>query len=151
MELHTRETQARAWPKYTRQRERSLAATAKLVSDDIGHRASIWVLPWSIDNYPGIRRGILELLGNAWTWSAARHWRSGRRRMPVLAAQRFRDYIAGRCEQGLALVAELDKYIADFEVKPSGFVMVKDRDGDGTTRDARNRVGKRKKSPHIQP
>ncbi len=151
MSLQENETQVRAWPNYTRQRERSLTATTKPASNNLCDHAWRWILPWSIDNYPGLRRGILEVLGNAWTWSAVRHWRSARRRMPVLAAQRFRDYIAGRCEQGMALVTELDKYIAEFERKPAGWQVVKDRDGDGSTRDGRNRVGKRKVKPHTQP
>jgi len=117
----------------------------EMASQGMFERAFRWALPWSVSSYPGLRRGILSILSNGWTYSAIVHWRHDRARVPTLAATRIRDYIAGRCEQGLALVAELDKYIAEFERKPSGFVMVKDRDGDGTTRDARNRVGRSKK------
>ncbi len=142
----------RARRKYHPSQHRTIAPPSLLGrGGSLGDRVTRWILPWTLRQYPGFKSGISELLGYYWSWSAIRDWRTGRHNMPKMAAQRFRDYIAGRCEQGLALVAELDKYIAEFERKPAGWQLVKDRDGDGTTRDARNRVGKRKKSPPIQP
>lgn len=130
---------------------RSMILQPEMASQGMFERAFRWALPWSVSSYPGLRRGILAILSNGWTYSAIVHWRHDRARVPILAVSRLRDYIAGRCEVGMSLVSEMDKYIAEFERKPGGFTVVKDRDGDGSTRDARNRVGKRKSKTPTQP
>ena len=44
-------------------------------------RAVRWILPWTVRNYPGVRRGMVQLLGNHVTYSAIIGWRTGRRHM----------------------------------------------------------------------
>ncbi len=110
------------------------------------NRAVSWVLPWTIHQYPGFQRGLMQLFNHRWSWQAIRGWRSGRRSMRSDVARLLADHIRQRCETGLALVSELNDYAATVDIEPRGWRVVADRDGDGVLRDARNRVGRRKQT-----
>jgi hypothetical protein len=69
-----------------------------------------WFLPWTVRNYPGVRRGMVELLGRRVTYSAVKGWRVGRRPMPAWAAQVFADAIRTRCRAGAELATELEEW-----------------------------------------
>jgi hypothetical protein len=71
------------------------------------NRSMRWLLPWDYGFYPGLQRGFLGLLNIPYTWSAVRHWRSGRAPVPRAVAIRLADVIEARSRAGLALVDEL--------------------------------------------
>jgi hypothetical protein len=112
-------------------------------------RAVRWILPWTVRNYPGVRRGMVQLFGSRVTYSAVKGWRTGRRHMSAAYVEVLAHSIRCRAEQGLALAQELDDYAAKRRAEPrraGGFQIIKDWDGSGLLRDARWRGG-RSKSP----
>jgi hypothetical protein len=78
--------------------------------DTLTERVARWLLPWTVRTYPGVRRGLVELLGRRVTYSAIKGWRSGRRPLPASAATVMAVSIRARCLAGLALVADLEQY-----------------------------------------
>lgn len=90
---------------------RRLTALDKAWPTAIG-RAVHWLLPWSVEGYPGVRRGVGELLAGRATWDAFKRWRRGERTMPVWFALVLADMIEARCRAGLAIVTELRDYRA---------------------------------------
>ena len=76
----------------------------------LGERAVRWILPWTVRNYPGVRRGMVELLGRRVTYSAIKGWRVGRRPMPAWVASVVADSICERCRAGTDLAAELKEW-----------------------------------------
>ena len=78
--------------------------------DTLGERAVRWFLPWTVRNYPGVRRGTVELLGSRVTYSAIKGWRSSRRPMPAWVASVMADNIRARCRAGTDLAAELEQW-----------------------------------------
>lgn len=121
---------------------RTLAPAPITTRGTLPERSLRWILPWTIKSYPGIRRGILELLGRRWGWSAIRGWRSGRRKFNPIAAEIMAYHIEASCKAGLALVDELRAYALAEQSKPRrniGWAEVRDRDG--VISDARNRTG----------
>jgi hypothetical protein len=76
----------------------------------LGERAVRWFLPWTVRNYPGVRRGMVELLGRRVTYSAIKGWRTGRRPMPAWVASVMADTIRARCRAGAELATELEEW-----------------------------------------
>jgi hypothetical protein len=72
------------------------------------------ICPFTKLDFPGLRRGILALLGRSISWQATQHWRSGRTRLPPWAAERFATEIERRCREGEAIASELREYIRDW-------------------------------------
>lgn len=91
---------------------RSLAGTPITSSDGLFERACRWVLPWTIRTYPGLLRGIEQLLGGRAEQGAISGWRYDRRNMPDWAAAALADYLEARAAAALELVAELRAYHA---------------------------------------
>ena len=81
-------------------------------------RAFRWALPRSRHGYPGFHRGVTEIVGHWITPSGVQYWRTGRRGMPVVDAQRLRDHIAARIAGGRDIIAEPDYYIATESARP---------------------------------
>jgi hypothetical protein len=74
-------------------------------------KAIFHLWPWTVQNYPGPRRAMRELLRRPITWSAVRHWRTGRHPMPAWAAADLLAHLEGRVVAGHALAEELRHYI----------------------------------------
>jgi len=53
----------------------SVVPRAYTRAPDAGRGALIWLLPWDKAGYPGIHRGMVELLGGRATWFTIRMWR----------------------------------------------------------------------------
>lgn len=111
-------------------------------------RAIRWAVPWSRDTFPGLRAGVLEILGRpSLAWATVQGWRAERSRLPAEDAERLAQFIRSRSQQGLSLTQELEDYAAKRRTQPRstrGFQVVKDWDGTGVLRDARWRGGRRK-------
>lgn len=96
-----------------------------------------WLLPWEAREYPGILRGSAQALPLI-SADTVLQVRKGRRRLMPYVATMLADMIEYRCEEGLALVAELRKVEAEPSRMTKGFREVKDW-GDGVVGDKRNR------------
>lgn len=70
-------------------------------------RAARWLLPWASETYPGIGRGLSQVLGERVKYHAVRRWRAGTGQAPIWAVERFTDEIERRCREGLEIVAAL--------------------------------------------
>ena len=78
--------------------------------DTLCERAVRWILSWTVRNYPGVHRGMVQLLGMHVTYSAIKGWRMGRRPLPGWAADTMATTIRARCRKGLELADELDEW-----------------------------------------
>ena len=73
-------------------------------------RALSAAFPWSPDDYPGLTRGAVELLGNKVADRTIRNWRQGTRYQPPLwAIEIVQAFLRRRAEHELACVEELEK------------------------------------------
>jgi len=120
---------------YLKPSRRTLAPPPLTERDTLVEHAVRWILRWTVRNYPGVRRGIVELFGGRASYSAIKGWRTGRRRMPADYAELLGRYIRTRAERGLELAKELDDYAAKRRAeprRPRGFEVVRERDGIGS-------------------
>jgi hypothetical protein len=76
-----------------------------------GERGLEWILPWSLQDYPGFWRGSLQVLGERVTWGAVIKWRK-RRRWPDWAVEAIRGAVWARLESGQRILADLDDELA---------------------------------------
>jgi hypothetical protein len=88
-------------------------------SGNLAERACTWLLPWSDDEYPGYRRGILATLDTPQTWWSVKHWHRGRSPVPVWAARRLRETLVTEGRGALALADELADYVAARDRQPN--------------------------------
>ena len=79
--------------------------------------ALVWLLPWGYHQYPGFRRGSLQVLGERVTWAAVIKW-GKRDRWPQWAVRLVRNAVAARVASGQALLDDLDGEIAIIEQTP---------------------------------
>jgi hypothetical protein len=96
---------------YVRKRPRSLSP--KYIAHGakpIAVRGTRWVLPWNIDDYPGLQKGAVELFGGRYALETMRGWWKGKQVMPAAAALMLSEAIRARCEAGDRLIAELEAY-----------------------------------------
>ena len=96
--------------KYLRRGSRAFAPAPLTGRDTLCERAVRWILPWTVRNYPGVHRGMVQLLGMHVTYSAIKGWRMGRRPLPGWAADTMATTIRARCRKGLELADELDEW-----------------------------------------
>ena len=68
--------------------------------------------PWTKHTYPGLYLGMTETLGIEVTAPTIYYWATEKNRLPVWAAERFRDTLRSRARREEALADELDAYIA---------------------------------------
>ncbi len=95
-------------------------------------KATRWLVPWGLYDYPGMRRGIAQLIGGLYAWTTIRDYRTGHRRISGKCAAVFASVIEQRCAVGLAIAAELreiERTYVDGRTKPSGWQVVRDRGG----------------------
>lgn len=71
-----------------------------------------WLLPWRVEEYPGVQRGVEELQAGRASWSAFKLWQAGLRTGPEWFATVLADLIEARCRAGLEIVRELRDYRA---------------------------------------
>lgn len=81
--------------------------------------ALVWALPWSIHNYPGLRRGFSQMVGRMehpkQAFDLYRSWHRPKGKIPLWAMERVRDYLTDRIESGLQVLAALNAEIASRE------------------------------------
>jgi hypothetical protein len=104
---------------YPKRVVRTLAPPPWTGCDSLVMRAAKWIFPWTVYNYPGPRRGMVELLRGVVKYGAIKTWRRNGRHMPEWAAQMMALHIEVRCQAGLRLVEELQAYRAP-EVRSPG-------------------------------
>jgi len=113
-----------------RKYERSIVPRPRMRSDTALKRAADWLLPWGLDDYPGIGRGLEQVSGIP--RGTMKAYRSGRRRITARVARIFIDILRSRIEAGLAIISELEKIEREYVDKrtlPQGWRVVRDRDG----------------------
>ena len=69
--------------------------------------ALLAALPWTVWTYPGLRKGIIAILGKRASYGSIQHWRSGRRDPPQWACDLLADYLRGRAAAMLAAADEV--------------------------------------------
>ena len=134
---------------YVRKRPRSL--NPKHIAHGnkpLSIRGVRWVLPWNIDDYPGLQRGAVEVFGGHYALETLRAWWKGNAPMSARGALMLSEAIRARCEAGERLIAELEAYAeANPPRKPSaGFraldpITGMDRRG--------GRVGRKRKAKEV--
>lgn len=96
---------------YTRKRPRSLIPYTMVAgTKPLFVRALAWLLPWSIHDYPGKQRGMVEALGRLYTLETLKMWCKGRKPMSAVGALALAEVISVRLVSGASLVAELRHY-----------------------------------------
>jgi hypothetical protein len=95
---------------HLRRSSRTFAPPPLTGRNTLCERAASWILPWTVRNYPGVRRGLVELMGMHVTYSAIKGWRTGRRPLPRWAADWMAATIRARCRKGEELAAELEQW-----------------------------------------
>ena len=96
--------------KYLGQGSRAFAPPPLTGRDTLCDRAARWILPWTVRNYPGVHRGLVESMGMHVTYSAIKGWRTGRRPLSRWAACAMATTIRARCRKGLELATELEEW-----------------------------------------
>lgn len=138
------------WPHYHHTfHERSVVPPRYSASDavvlSLTERVTSWFWPWTLANYPGRRKAFLSLLCRPVSWSAVRHWKHGRNRLPADIALGLAEMIRSRIAAGQALIEELEAYAAGHPGRSAGFRAVDPVTG----RDKRHRAGNRPKAVEL--
>lgn len=117
------------WTATSRQKPRSIVPRpTKRALKTSADEALTWILPWEIRDYPGHRKGILQILGNRVTWDAVRQYRR-RGRWQLWALELIHLALKARVDRGISILAELDRQIAHERAQPTksgGFCIVRD-------------------------
>lgn len=92
-------------------------------SPTAANEACSWLLPWGFRDYPGITRGIRQVLGEKASKQAIANWRYGRASLPRWAAEILAAEIRRRCRDGLAIAEALELHAARPR-KPSGLNII---------------------------
>jgi hypothetical protein len=79
--------------------------------------ACAWLVPWDARNYPGIGRGLRQLMGNRVGAAAVRNWRSGGP-TPLWARRRLEQEVRARATAGLRIADALAAEISEAEARP---------------------------------
>lgn len=89
-------------PEHIARRSRPRRLYRSLVSGTWSEYASAFegallaALPWTVWTYPGLRKGIIAILGKRASYGSIQHWRSGRRDPPEWACRLLADYLRSR-------------------------------------------------------
>ena len=98
---------------------------------------------WGLRHYPGILRGIFETLGARWAVNSIQSWRKGHRNPSKEAVLAVFVAMNSRLSAGQAIADRLKVQLDAWpERQPSGFCLVKERDG--VIRDGRGKGGRPK-------
>ncbi len=113
LEGHSRDGSQRGQRLHQHALKRGLVAIqrgkpARIHGSTLAWRVVDQLFPWSVDTYPGIMRGVLQVLGRRVTWAAVQQWQSEKRPIPPWARAILSDYLKGRARRDLELAAELD-------------------------------------------
>jgi hypothetical protein len=104
--------------------------------------ACAWLLPWDARRYPGIRRGISQLVGGRIKPSSVQNWRMTNK-VPAWGAERLAREVGDKARLGLQIEAALLRMNAERRTpKPRGLQIIDDATG---LPKYRNRVGARRK------
>jgi hypothetical protein len=71
-------------------------------------RAAQMAFPWAPEAYPGLLRGMVELLGGRAALRTILDWRRGRRRPPQWAVEMLQDKLRSKARSMLESVEELE-------------------------------------------
>ena len=88
------------------------------VSDGTVAAACAWLLPRHRDHYPGIRRGLFQVLNGCVKATAIDKWRYGLTPGPLWALRRLAELVGERARKGLEIEARLLAEIAEREARP---------------------------------
>ena len=80
--------------------------------------ACAWLVPWHRDRYPGIRRGLFQLLSGRVKATAIDKWRYRLTPGPLWALRRLAEVVGERARKGLEIEARLLAEIAEREAQP---------------------------------
>jgi hypothetical protein len=152
----TSESELWGWVR-TRRKERRAHAqpprrnyfAQQLGSDCAVVAACAWLLPWHRDRYPGIRRGLFQVLNGRVKATAIDKWRYGLSPGPLWALRRLAELVGERARKGLEIEARLLAEIAEREArprKPRGLEII---DEAGLPK-YRNRIGRRRRQQSEQ-
>lgn len=120
------------------------------VSDSAVAAACAWLLPWHRDHYPGIRRGLFQVLNGRVKAPAIDKWRYQLTLGPLWALRRLAEVVGQRARKGLEIEARLLAEIAEREArprKPRGLEIIDEATG---LPKYRNRIGRRRRQQSEQ-
>lgn len=114
----------RIFPPYIRKRPRSyvplpLSDSVNPIGDALLDRVTVHLLPWWIQDYPGRRRGMVDVLGGRVTWHAVRSWKRRGGRVPIWAAEVLASALEARAAIAAGLAAELREHAAALKREPA--------------------------------
>lgn len=81
-------------------------------NETMAARAVDYLWPWTIQDYPGLRRGVASTLGRHLTWSTVATWLYGRT-VPDWALAAFEAEVRARSLDGLRIAGELAAHRAE--------------------------------------
>lgn len=134
----------RAWQLHVRTTRRSIAARSTPRNYSLAGIAGVWLVPWTKADFPGVYKGLVEILGWRVSIGTMRSWLDGRRNTPSWAAQVLGDAIEARLAQGQDVLVKLRAYQVEkelIEAQPKGFRLIDPVTGT----DGRNKHGKSKR------
>jgi hypothetical protein len=91
-----------ALPRRVASKKRSAGITAY-------DRAAQAAFPWAPEAYPGLLRGMAELLGGRAAVRTILDWRRGRRKAPMWVIEVLQDVLRDRVRRETQLIEELEK------------------------------------------
>lgn len=89
-------------------KRRFVVSQSSVHATTLASRVTACLFPWSVETYPGIKRGVLAVLGNRVTWRVVQFWQAEGRPIPPWARAILADYLRSRAAVALELAAELD-------------------------------------------
>ena len=75
----------------------------------VNYCAAQAAFPWAPEAYPGLLRGMAELLGGRAAVRTILDWRRGRRKPPVWAMDVLQEVLKARVEREMHSIEELEK------------------------------------------
>jgi hypothetical protein len=120
------------------------------VSDGTVAAACAWLLPWHRDHYPGIRRGLFQVLNGRVKATAIDKWRYRLTPGPLWALRRLAEVVGERARKGLEIEARLLAEIAEREARPRRPRGLEIIDGATGLPKYRNRIGRRRQQQSEQ-
>jgi hypothetical protein len=125
---------------------RNYFAQATIVPGNSTQAACALLVPWDQRRFPGIGRGIRQLMSNRVSAAAVRNWRCGTSPAPLWALEILARAVGERCRIGQRIEADLLAAIDAKRArprKPRGLEIIDEATG---LPKYRNRVGRRRQS-----
>jgi hypothetical protein len=130
---------------------RSYVPRSEGVSLTLVNRGIRWLLPWRMEDYPGIHKGAVSALGGRWSVATLRLYIKGSRPLSIPVALALAKAIRVRIEAGHALIAELEAYVGQHQAtrkrrqREAGFMAVDPASG----LSGRVKAGKRRRVESV--